>query len=88
MNASVAGCKGGGNKGGRGVKGNRGNTSKGFKKKAAGKRSGLKRATKDLLLIRNPWLQLILRKRKTQARTDSPGPERLGRKNPWTSKDN
>jgi len=71
LNASVAGCKGGGvkgnkgNKGGHGVTGNRGNINKGTKKKAAGKRSGLKRATKDLLLIKNPWLQLILRKRKT-----------------------
>jgi hypothetical protein len=77
LNASVAGCKGGGvkgnkgghglkgNKGGHGVTGNRGNSNKGPKKKAAGKRSGLKRATKDLLLIKSPWLQLILRKRKT-----------------------
>jgi hypothetical protein len=92
LNASVAGCKGGGvkdnkgnkggrgvkgnkgnkggrgvkgNKGGQGVKGNKGNTGKGPKKKAAGKRSGLKRATKDLLLIKDLWLQLILRKRKT-----------------------
>ena len=68
LKASVADCKGGGvkgNKGGHGVTGNRGNTNKGIKKKAAGKRSGLKRATKDLLLIKNPWLQLILRKRET-----------------------
>ena len=71
LNASVAGCKGGGvkgnkgNKGGHGVTGNMGNINKGTKKKVAGKRSGLKRATKDLLLIKNPWLQLILRKRKT-----------------------
>jgi hypothetical protein len=77
LNASVAGCKGGGvkgnkgnkdargtkgnkgghglkgNKGGHGVTGNRGNSNKGPKKKAAGKRSGLKRATKDLLLIKS-----------------------------------
>jgi hypothetical protein len=77
LNASVAGSKGGGvkgnkggkgvkgNNGGKGVKGNKGNTRKGPKKKAAGRRSGLKRATKDLLLIKNPWLQLLLRKRKT-----------------------
>ena len=71
LNASVAGCKGGGVKGNEGNKGARGvmrngrNSNKGPKKKAAGKRSGLKRATKDLLLIKNPWLQLILRKRKT-----------------------
>ena len=59
LNASVAGRKGGGvkgnkgggNKGAHGVTGNRGNKSKGPKKKAAGKRSGLKRVTKDLLLI-------------------------------------
>ena len=43
----------------------KGNTQKGRQKRAAGKRSGLKRATKDLLLIKALWLQMILRKRKT-----------------------
>ena len=38
----------------------KGNSNKGHQKRAAGKRSGLKRATKDLLLVKDPWLQLML----------------------------
>ena len=71
-----------GNKGAHGVTGNRGNRSKGPKKKAAGKRSGLKRVTKDLLLIKSPWLELILSKRKTWevrgSRTEKRGLIHLG----------
>ena len=82
----VEGNKGGGapkgNKGGHGVTGNGGNTSKGPKKKAAGKRSGLKRVTKDLLLIKSPWLEFILSKRKTWeirgSRTEKRGLIHLG----------
>ena len=54
-----------GNTQARGNPQNAGNEKKGIVKKRAGKRSGLKRCTKDLLLIKSPWLQLILRKRKT-----------------------
>ena len=42
------------NKGGHGVKGNDGNTTTGQKKRAAGRRSGLRRSTKMLLVVRNP----------------------------------
>ena len=60
----VIGNKGGhgvkGNKGGHGVKGNDGNATTGQKKRAAGRRSGLRRSTKMLLVVKNPWLDLIL----------------------------
>ena len=44
--------------GGGGLFGNSGNTSTGHKK--AGKRSALRRSTKMLLVVKNPWLDLIL----------------------------
>ena len=57
-----------GNKGntrGKGVLGNKGNTTTGQKKKKAGKRSALRRSAKMLLIVKNPWLDLILSKEKT-----------------------
>ena len=45
---------------GKGVLGNKGNTTTGQKKKLAGKRSALRRSTKMLLVMKNPWLDLIL----------------------------
>ena len=68
-----------GNKGntrGKGVLGNKGNTTNnkgnmttGPKKRQAGKkggkRSALRRSTKMLLIVKNPWLDLILSKEKT-----------------------
>ena len=54
---------------GKGVLGNKGNTTTGQKKKQAGKRggkrSGLRRSAKMLLIVKNPWLDLILSKEKT-----------------------
>ena len=50
---------------GKGVLGNKGNTTTGQKKKKAGKRSALRRSTKMLLIVKNPWLALILTKDKT-----------------------
>ena len=50
---------------GKGVLGNKGNTTTGQKKKKAGKRSALRRSTKMLLIVKNPWLDLILSKDKT-----------------------
>ena len=37
-----------------------GNTTTGQKKRLAGKRSALRRSTKMLLVVKNPWLDLIL----------------------------
>jgi hypothetical protein len=53
-----------GNAGGRGVKGNAGNGLKGKTKKKAGARSGLKRKTHHLLIVKNPWLDMILTRKK------------------------
>ena len=61
--ASVKGNKGNANA--AGVKGNEGNCRTGPTKKAAGKRSWLKRQASDLLIIKEPWLDLILRRKKT-----------------------
>ena len=57
-NANAHGKKG--NAGGHGQKGNVGNVLKGITKKKAGARSGLKQATKNLLIVKNPWLEKIL----------------------------
>jgi len=54
-----------GNSSGKGVHGNSGNTTTGQKKTLAGKRSALRRSTKMLLVVKNPWLDLILAKDKT-----------------------
>ena len=54
-----------GNASGKGTLGNKGNTTTGQKKKKAGKRSALRRSTKMLLIVKNPWLDLILSKDKT-----------------------
>lgn len=51
--------------GGGGVPGNRGNFVTGKTKKLAGKRSGIRRSTKKILVVRNPWLDLILSGTKT-----------------------
>ena len=48
---------------GKGVLGNKGTT--GQKKKKAGMRSALRRSAKMLLIVNNPWLDLILSKEKT-----------------------
>ena len=61
----VRGNCGGGNDSAKGVYGNNGNTTVGKAKKSAGKRSALRRSTKMLLLVKNPWLDLILSGRKT-----------------------
>ena len=62
-----AGNRGGagvvGNRGGAGVVGNRGNSLRGHAD--AGRRSGLRRSTKTLLVVKNPWVDLILDKKKT-----------------------
>ena len=50
---------------GGGVPGNKGNTTTGQKKKSAGERSALRRSTKKLLVVKNPWLDLILSGAKT-----------------------
>ncbi len=50
---------------GKGVLGNKGNNTTGQKKKLAGKRSALRRSTKMLLVVKNPWLDLILSNDKT-----------------------
>ena len=50
---------------GKGVLGNKGNTTTGQKKKKACKRSALRRSAKMLLIVKNPWLDLILSKEKT-----------------------
>ena len=49
----------------KGAPGNRGNTTAGRKKKLAGKRSALRRSAKLSLVVKNPWLDLILAKKKT-----------------------
>ena len=54
-----------GNASGKGTLGNKGNTTTGQKKKKAGKRSALRRSAKMLLIVKNPWLDLILSKEKT-----------------------
>ena len=54
-----------GNASGKGALGNKGNTTTGQKKKKAGKRSALRRSAKMLLIVKNPWLDLILSKEKT-----------------------
>ena len=71
-NARCTGARTGGNSGAKGVignsgnssakglMGNSGNTNSGQKKKFAGKRSALRRSTKMLLVVKNPWLELIL----------------------------
>jgi hypothetical protein len=60
----VIGNCGGGNSRAKGVIGNSGNTTSGKIKKRAGKRSGLRRSTKTLLVVKNPWLDLILARKK------------------------
>ena len=55
----------GGNTEAKGSIGNRGNTSIGRSKKAAGKRSALRRCSKMLLVLKAPWLDLILSGKKT-----------------------
>ena len=42
----------------------RGNLMKGSTKRNAGKRSGLKRKARDVLVIKKPWLELILARKK------------------------
>ena len=65
-NANARGKRGNaGNAGARGKKGNMGNVQKGMTKKRAGARSGRKRATKNLLIVKNPWLEKILSRTKT-----------------------
>ena len=71
-NSSCSGLKSGGgipgnagNANARGKKGNIGNVQKGMTKKRAGARSGRKRATKNLLIVKNPWLEKILSRTKT-----------------------
>ena len=54
-----------GNSNAKGSIGNRGNTSSGLKKKQAAERSSLRRSAKMLLVVKNPWLELILAKQKT-----------------------
>jgi hypothetical protein len=54
-----------GNSQGKGVTGNSGNATTGQKKKLAGKRSALRRSTKMLLVVKNPWLDLILSRKKS-----------------------
>ena len=49
-----------GNKGGRGVVGNKGNTTAGQSKRSAGKRSGLIRRAKQALVVQKRWLDAIL----------------------------
>ena len=60
-NSSAKGVIGNsGNSSAKGVIGNSGNTTSGKKKTLAGKRSALRRSTKMLLVVKNPWLDLIL----------------------------
>ena len=47
----------------KGAPGNRGNTTAGRKKMLAGKRSALRRSTKLVLVVKTPWLDLILAKK-------------------------
>ena len=54
-----------GNRGGKGTPGNHGNETIGRTKKAAGKRSALRRCTKMVLLMKARWLDLILSGKKT-----------------------
>ena len=54
-NARCTGARTGGNSGAKGLMGNRGNTNSGQKKKFAGKMSALRRSTKMLLLVKDPW---------------------------------
>ena len=63
-NARCTGAKTGGNSGAKGVIGNSGNTNSGQQKKFAGKRSALRRSTKMLLAVKNPWLLVPLIKDK------------------------
>ena len=81
-----------GNSGAQGAPGNRGNTTAGRKKKLAGKRSALRRSTKLLLVVKNPWLDLILAKKKDvgdprcadeATRQDPPRLERSGWSHRW-----
>ena len=65
-NSSAKGmCGNSGNSSAKGINGNSGNTTAGKKKKSAGKRSALRRSTKKLLVVKNPWLDLILSGAKT-----------------------
>ena len=65
-NAGGHGKKGNaGNASAHGRKGNIGNVHKGITKEKAGARSGLKRATKNLLIVKNPWMEKILSRTKT-----------------------
>ena len=60
-NSSAKGLIGNsGNSSAKGVMGNSGNTASGKEKKLAGKRSALRRSTKIVLVMKNPWLDLIL----------------------------
>ena len=52
-------------RGGGGVFGNKGNTTTGPPKSRAGRRSALRRCTNIVLVVKNPWLDLILSGRKT-----------------------
>ena len=54
-----------GNSSAKGIAGNSGNTVIGQEKKFAGERSALRRSTKMLLVVKNPWLDLILAGKKT-----------------------
>ena len=49
-----------GNRSAKGVMGNSGISNSGKKNELAGKRSALRRSTKMLLVVKNPWLELIL----------------------------
>ena len=53
-----------GNSQGKGITGDSGNTTTGQKKKLAGKRNALRRSTNTLLVVKNPWLDLILSRKK------------------------
>jgi hypothetical protein len=69
MKRKVYGGNGKGNPDNRGNSkgnpGNRGNETIGRTKKAAGKRSALRRCTKMVLVMKAPWLDLILSGKKT-----------------------
>ena len=76
----------------KGAPGNRGNTTAGRKKKLAGKRSALRRSTKLSLVVKNPWLDLILPKKEDvgdprcadeATRQDPPRLERSGWSHRW-----
>ena len=93
MKRKVYGGNGAGNPDNRGNSkgnpGNRGNETIGRTKKAAGKRSALRRCTKMVLLLKARWLDLILSGKKTweirgtqttqRGTTYPPGPERCWR---------